>query len=102
MVRRLPSEAARLPAGTLAPWHESGPRRAERALAHQLRRLADRGLLALEDAGRAANHYRWLVTGAAVTRAQSSVPPLDDAERDDLVRSGVRAFRHGYLPPDQR
>lgn len=50
-------------------YYERVPQRVIAALAHQLGRLAERGLLHIEDPLLAANHLAWLILG----------PPLDAA-----------------------
>lgn len=98
MVRHLTAEAAHLPRAILATWHEAGPRRAERVLAHHLRHLADQGLIHLDNPERAANHYIWLVLGEVNSHTYTGAPPLNDAEKADLITAGAQAFLHGYLP----
>ena len=49
--------------------YESGPKRAMAAMATTFRRLADRGLLRIDDAGVAASHFNWLVMSQPLNEA---------------------------------
>ncbi|ONF74373.1 TetR/AcrR family transcriptional regulator [Amycolatopsis keratiniphila] len=98
MVRHLAAEAASLPDALLATWHDNGPSRAEDALARHFQHLADRRLLQLDNAQRAANHYIWLVLGEVNSRTQTGLPPLGVAEKKELIAAGVHAFLYGYSP----
>ena len=74
-------EAGRFPE-LAREYYERVPQRVISALAQQLGRLAERGLLRIQDPLIAANHLAWLILG----------PPLDAAMfRDD---------RNGYTPDD--
>ncbi len=79
--RLLIGEAGRFP-DLAREYYERVPQRVIAALAHQLRRLAERGLLRIQDPSAAANHLAWLVLG----------PPLDAAM--------FGGDGHGYQPDD--
>jgi TetR/AcrR family transcriptional repressor of mexJK operon len=90
-------EAGRFPA-LAREYYERVPRRVIVALAEQLRRLAERGLLAIQDAGIAANHLAWLILGppldAAVFGADGSGYAPDALDR--LADAAVDVFLAAY------
>jgi len=49
--------------------YESGPQRAMAAMAGAIRRVADRGLLKIDDLAAAASHFNWLVMSAPLNQA---------------------------------
>ncbi|WND39739.1 helix-turn-helix domain-containing protein [Streptomyces sp. BB1-1-1] len=98
VVRRMRAEAGHLPRGLLQAWDRSGPQRTQRELAHQLRRLADLGILDVDDAALAADHYLLLTSGAVSERSHHGAAPLSGPVRTALITAGVRAFLHGYQP----
>jgi AcrR family transcriptional regulator len=49
--------------------YESGPKRAMAAMAIAFRRLADRGLLTIDDEAEAASHFNWLVMAQPLNQA---------------------------------
>jgi AcrR family transcriptional regulator len=77
-------------------WRELGPQAVHRALAGHLARLAEEGLLAIEDADEAARHFTALVTNPVGLRSLFGAIPLEPAAVDELVVSGVRAFLRLY------
>jgi hypothetical protein len=93
LVRHIHADAEHIPPTVIQTWHETGPLRVRRALAARLAELADRGLLRIDDAERAALHLALLVSAA-------NVPPGIQApstrEITAMVKSGVQAFLHGY------
>lgn len=66
-----------------------------RAPAGSLRRLADRGLLRIADADRAALDLMLLVS-VANPSYRGDAP--SEEEITEMVTSGVRAFLYGHLP----
>ncbi|MFD9289634.1 TetR/AcrR family transcriptional regulator [Streptomyces sp. NPDC060030] len=98
VVRRMRAEAARLPRGLLQAWDRTGPQRTQRALAHQLHRLAGTGVLEVTDASLAADHFLLLTSGAVSERSHYGAAALSAPARAEIVTAGVRAFLHGYLP----
>ncbi|WP_036554199.1 TetR/AcrR family transcriptional regulator [Nocardiopsis sp. CNT312] len=78
--------------------YECGPQRAIAALAESFSRLADRGLLSVEDPQRAASHFNWLVMSEPVNRVMllgdEAIP--GEAELRRHVDEGVRVFLAAY------
>jgi AcrR family transcriptional regulator len=77
---------------------DGGPRRAMAAMAVLFERLADRGLLAVDDPAAAASQFNWLIMGEPLNRAML----LGDeaiAKPQELRRhaaAGVRVFLASY------
>jgi TetR/AcrR family transcriptional repressor of mexJK operon len=65
-----------------------------------LRRLADRGLLLVDDADVAAQHFAALVLWIPMNRAMFCGPGehLSDARLGETADTGVRAFLRAYSP----
>ncbi|MDQ2707821.1 MAG: TetR/AcrR family transcriptional regulator [Actinomycetota bacterium] len=99
LVRQIHAEVGHIPTATLKSWQELGPRRVHQELARLMQHLADRGLLALDDADRAASHLVLLTSTEVVNRSYHGAIPLPDDEVTDIVTAGIRTFLHGYLPP---
>jgi AcrR family transcriptional regulator len=97
IVRRIRAEAERFPPEVRKAWQEAGPLRARRALAAQLARLADRGLLDIGDPEFAAQHFMALITDTTLGRAEFSVT-AQESEIERMATAGVRAFLYGHLP----
>lgn len=89
------SEARHLPS-TVEAWRDFGPDHVHRELALHLRRLADKGLLLIDDAEEAAIHFSALVTDVVSLRSLFGAVALPEAEVQQLVESGVRAFLRIY------
>ncbi|MCI3279339.1 TetR/AcrR family transcriptional regulator C-terminal domain-containing protein [Streptomyces cylindrosporus] len=98
IVRHLQAESARLPAGLLEMWQTAGPRQAQRELARRLQRVADRGLLDIADADRAAGRFIQLVAGGVVARSFHGAVPLAEYETEQLISTGVADFIRLYRP----
>ncbi len=94
LVRQINAEAGHIPQAAIDAWQATGPLRVLRELARRLRQLADRGLLRIDDADRAALHFALLVSGANPSYRGAVRTEEEIAE---TVSSGVRAFLHGYL-----
>lgn len=94
LVRQINAEASHIPRAAIDAWQETGPLRVLRELARRLRQVADRGLLRIDDADRAALHFALLVSGANPSYRGAVRTEEEIAE---TVSSGVRAFLHGYL-----
>lgn len=78
--------------------HERGPGRAVTALATTFDRLADRGLLAVDDPLVAASHFNWLVMADPVNRAMllgDEAIPTEAVLRQHAAE-GVRVFLAAY------
>ncbi|WP_206443411.1 TetR/AcrR family transcriptional regulator [Candidatus Protofrankia californiensis] len=97
IVRRINAEAERFPRELHEAWQEAGPLRVQHALAAQLGRLNDRGLLRIEDAECAAQHFAALITARVTSRTQLGAVPLEDAEIEKIATASVHAFLYGYL-----
>ncbi|TQF16885.1 TetR/AcrR family transcriptional regulator [Myxococcus llanfairpwllgwyngyllgogerychwyrndrobwllllantysiliogogogochensis] len=93
LVRQVNAEAGHIPAPAIKAWREAGPLRVRRELARHLRRLADEGLLRVEDPERAALHFTRLVS---VPGPHDGGLTLTRKERAEHVASGVRVFLYGY------
>jgi TetR/AcrR family transcriptional regulator, mexJK operon transcriptional repressor len=93
-------EAARFPElGRV--FYERGPGRTIAALATVFERLAERGVLELDDPGLAAAHFNWLVMSIPLNRAMflgDDRPPAR-AELNRYADAGVRAFLAAYTRP---
>jgi TetR/AcrR family transcriptional regulator, mexJK operon transcriptional repressor len=81
-------------------FYERGAGRTLEALAGVFARLAERGILELEDPDTAAAHFNWLIMSAPVNRAMllgdDAIP--SSAELDHYANDGVRAFLAAYRP----
>jgi AcrR family transcriptional regulator len=95
LVRQINAEAGHIPQAAIDAWQETGPVRVRHELARRLARLADAGLLHIDDPERAAHHFALLVS-ARNPSLRGGVSP--DEEIAENVTSGVRAFLHGHLP----
>ncbi len=78
--------------------YERGPQRALSALATAFRRLADRGLLTIDDPSIAAAHFNWLIMSAPLNLAMllgdAAIP--EPAELRRHATEGVRVFLAAY------
>jgi AcrR family transcriptional regulator len=78
--------------------YESGPRRAMAAMAAMFSRLAERGLLRVEDPAVAASHFNWLVMSQPLNEAMllgdAGIPDPPALRR--YAAEGVRAFLAAY------
>lgn len=93
LVRHINADIAHIPAEAVDAWQKAGPLRVRRELARHLQPLADRGLLHLADADRAALHLTLLVSVD-----NPSLPSRRRTRRQtlEMVTAGVDAFLHGY------
>jgi AcrR family transcriptional regulator len=99
LVRQINAEVNHIPQATLDAWQEAGPRRVRRELARSFERLADKGLLRIDDPERAVGHFVVLVATEVVNRSYHGAVPVSDADVNEIATAGVRAFLYGYLPP---
>jgi TetR/AcrR family transcriptional regulator, mexJK operon transcriptional repressor len=79
-------------------FYEQGPGRTITALATIFERLAERGVLPLDDPRLAATHFNWLVMSSPLNRAMflgEDEPPAR-AELNRYADAGVRAFLAAY------
>lgn len=65
-------------------------------IAAQLRRLADQGLLDIDDAMLAAHQLVQLTGGIVQSSPVPTANGIDPRELDRIVRSGVRLFLAGH------
>ncbi|WP_416972944.1 TetR/AcrR family transcriptional regulator [Streptomyces sp. 4F14] len=96
LVRTIEAEASRIPFDVLEAWRDVGPLSAHKRLAPYLRRIAERGLLALDDPERAANHFNLLTITDVNQRTFYGALPLPDAEVNSIVVDGVDTFLRLY------
>jgi TetR/AcrR family transcriptional regulator, mexJK operon transcriptional repressor len=77
---------------------DGGPRRAMAAMAVLFERLADRGLLAIDDPAVAASQFNWLIMGEPLNRAMllgdEAIPKPAELRRH--AAAGVRVFLASY------
>jgi AcrR family transcriptional regulator len=66
------------------------------AIARRLARYADRGLLAVPDPVSAAEHFAYLVLGAALDRALFASEPIDASAVEEAAIRGAHAFLRAY------
>ncbi|HEY5821297.1 MAG TPA: TetR/AcrR family transcriptional regulator [Propionibacteriaceae bacterium] len=92
-------EVSRFPALATA-LYDSGPRRAMASLTAVFTRLADRGLLRVEEPAVAAAHFNWLVMAeplnAAMMLGDAAVPNPQELHRH--ATEGVRIFMAAHRP----
>jgi AcrR family transcriptional regulator len=99
LVRTIEAEVTRIPSAVLEVWKEVGPLSSHKKLAPYLRRIADRGLLALDDdAERAANHFNLLTITDVNQRTFYGAVSLPEAEVSGIVIRGVDTFLRLYGP----
>ena len=79
-------------------FYDQGPGRTIGALANAFERLAERGLLEMDDPLLAANHFNWLIMSAPINLAMllGNDKPLKKADLARYVDNGVRAFLSAY------
>lgn len=78
--------------------YERGPRRAMASLAALFKRLADRGLLTIDDPRVAASHFNWLIMSGPLNQAMllgdTAIPKPAELRRH--AAEGVRVFLAAY------
>ncbi|MEU5463040.1 TetR/AcrR family transcriptional regulator [Streptomyces althioticus] len=80
-----------------AAWYEQGFERVLATLADTFRRLSDQGLLRIDDALLAANHFSGLLLWIPVNKAMfHGSPQHTPSELDRYADAGVRAFLAAY------
>ena len=95
LVRQINAETGHIPPDTIAAWQQAGPLRVRHELARHLQRLADRELILITDASRAAVH---LIALISVANPSLAAHAPSSEEITTTVTAGVHAFLHGYLP----
>ncbi|WP_086828009.1 TetR/AcrR family transcriptional regulator [Allokutzneria sp. NRRL B-24872] len=96
LVRAIEAEAARIPGPVLKAWVDAGPQTAHLRLAPHLRRIADRGLLEIDDAERAAAHLTLLTITDVNQQSFYGAVPLPPSEISKIVAAGVQTFLRAY------
>ncbi|QNP74067.1 TetR/AcrR family transcriptional regulator [Streptomyces roseirectus] len=96
LVRTIEAEASRIPVDVLESWRDVGPLSAHKRLAPYLRRIGERGLLDLDDAERAANHFNLLTIIDVNQRTFYGALPLPGPEVTTIVIEGVDTFLRLY------
>jgi TetR/AcrR family transcriptional repressor of mexJK operon len=78
-------------------YYERGPGRSTEGLAAGFRRLAEKGLLRIDDAELAAQHFNWLILSVPLNLAMFSVDvEFSDAELKRFADEAVRVFLAAY------
>jgi TetR/AcrR family transcriptional regulator, mexJK operon transcriptional repressor len=90
-------EAGRFPQLGRA-YYERGPERTAVTLAAHFQRLAERGLLRLDDPVRAAHHFNWLVTSIPLNQVMlaGDTEQFTAADLEDFADTGVGVFLAAY------
>lgn len=101
MRRLLIGESARFPA-LARTYYEKAPERVLTALAPELRRLNDRGLLTVADPDLAAKHFAFLILGTPLDKAMFVGDDTGYAaeDLDRMADEGVRVFLAAYSPTE--
>jgi TetR/AcrR family transcriptional repressor of mexJK operon len=77
---------------------EGGPRRATAAMAMLFERLAERGLIAIDDPAAAASQFNWFIMGEPLSSAMllgdEAIPKPAELRRH--AAAGVRVFLASY------
>jgi TetR/AcrR family transcriptional repressor of mexJK operon len=81
-----------------AAWYANGPARAHTTLARHFSALAGRGLLRVDDALLAAEHFNWLVLSIPLNQAMFQPVSFTVAELNRFADEGVRVFLAAYGP----
>jgi TetR/AcrR family transcriptional repressor of mexJK operon len=91
------AEAGRFP-DLARTYYERAPLRVLNALAAKLGRLAERGLLRIDDPSTAADHFAFLILGRPLDQAMFSAEAgsLTEAELNSVADNGVRVFLAAY------
>jgi TetR/AcrR family transcriptional repressor of mexJK operon len=98
--RLLIGESGRFPE-VARTYHQQAPERTIAALASCFQRLAERGLLRLDDPLLAARHFAWLVLSIPLDKAMfyGNDEPFDLADLHHFADEGVRVFLAAYRRP---
>jgi TetR/AcrR family transcriptional regulator, mexJK operon transcriptional repressor len=101
MRRLLIGESARFPE-LARTYYEKAPERVLTALAPELERLNERGLLKVDNSSLAAKHFAFLILGTPLDKAMfyGDDAGFTAAELDHLADEGVRVFLAAYRVSD--
>jgi AcrR family transcriptional regulator len=93
------AEADRFP-DLAESWYANGPERGHAALAEQFARLADRGLLRLDDPLQAAQHFNWLVLSIPLNEVmfRPTAPRPSRAALHRHADEATRIFLAAFTP----
>ncbi|MEU9079153.1 TetR/AcrR family transcriptional regulator [Kitasatospora sp. NPDC048538] len=97
--RAIRAEVTNIPADVLEAWLDAGPIASQRDLARHFTTLADRGLLAFDDAALAAEQYTLLTFHGVAERSFWGALPVADEEVARIAADGVEAFLRIYRAP---
>ena len=95
LIRLIIAEAGRFPA-LVQPWRNRGT--VTDVISARLLRLADRGLLAIDDPVQATQHLSALTLSQLNIRSLFGALEISDAETESIIRSGVRVYLLAYTP----
>ncbi|MDH6124731.1 TetR/AcrR family transcriptional regulator [Kitasatospora sp. GP82] len=89
LARTIRAEASHIPPDVLDAWAEAGPRKSQRDIAEHLARIADRGLLVIDDADEATNHFTLLTfTNVADQSFFGAIPIAESASGSSPAACG--------------
>lgn len=90
-------EADRFP-GVARTWYQQGPERVAATLGARFQKLAQRGLLRMDDPVEAANQFNWLVLSIPLNKLMfyGDEAAFSKEELDHYADSGVRVFLAAY------
>ncbi|MFJ3220299.1 TetR/AcrR family transcriptional regulator [Kitasatospora sp. NPDC086801] len=97
--RAIRAEVANIPADVLEAWLEAGSIASQRDLAQRFEAIAGRGLLAVDDAPRAAEHFTLLTFHGIAERSFWGALPVADEEIARIAALGVDAFLRIHRVP---
>jgi TetR/AcrR family transcriptional repressor of mexJK operon len=90
------AEAERFP-DLARTWYERAPRSAHRSFAAEFAELSARGVLRIEDADLAAEHFNWLILSIPLNRLMFLPDTsFSQAELERYAEEGVRVFLAAY------
>lgn len=96
IARTIKAEVTHLPDGVLDAWLDAGPLRSQRDIATHFRTLSERGLLATDNADKAAEHFTLLTFIPVAERTFLGALPIDDDQIKTSVAEGVQLFLRLY------
>ncbi|MFJ2806325.1 TetR/AcrR family transcriptional regulator [Kitasatospora sp. NPDC087271] len=100
--RAIRAEVANIPADVLEAWLEAGPIASQRDLAQRFEAIADRGLLAVDDAPQTAEQFTLLTFHGVAERSFWGALPVADEELARIAALGVDAFLRIHRVPVAR
>lgn len=96
MRRRIVAEVDRFPKLALA-WYDAAPKRGHEKLRECFEHLRERGLLQMDDAALAAEHFNWLILSIPLNRAMfDAASVFDTGKHDYYADQAVRVFLAAY------